>query len=282
MSMLCGARIALLESRLGSELAELVRREGGEPVCAPAVCEAPLDLTPQIPALVGALRDRRCTLVVFLTGVGASSLFAQAEQIGVLAELTAALHEATTVCRGPKPSSVLRRLGVPIRLPVRAPHTTADLLDALSAFPLDGREIAVVQDGGGNPVLAHALRDRGATVVEMRAYEWRLPTDTSALEQLVQAIIAGEVDAVAFTTQVQARHLLHVATTMDRRNALLDALHHRTIVGSIGPACSATLDELGVARHVVASPPRMRPLVTAIGQALAARGAPTLAATTRS
>ena len=278
--MLRGARVALLESRLGSELAELVRREGGEPVCAPAVCEAPLDLTPQIPALIGALRDRRCALVVFLTGAGASSLFAQAERIGMLAELTAAMHDATTVCRGPKPSSVLRRLGVPIRLLVRAPHTTADLLAALSTLSLDGLEVAVVQDGGGNPVLTHALRDRGVTVVEMRAYEWRLPSDTSALEQLVQAIIAGEVEAVAFTTQIQARHLLHVATTMDRRAALLDAFRHRTIVGSIGPACSAILDELGVARHVVATPPRMRPLVAAIGQALAAR-APT-PATTRS
>ena len=49
MSLLGGARIGLLEARLSSELAELVRREGGEPVCAPSVTEAQVDVTRSCP-----------------------------------------------------------------------------------------------------------------------------------------------------------------------------------------------------------------------------------------
>jgi len=44
-----------------------------------------------------------------------------------------------------------------------------------------------------------------------------------------------------------------------------------TIVGSIGPTCSAALEQFDVTPHVVASPPKMRPLVTAVGQFLAER-----------
>jgi hypothetical protein len=50
VSLLAGARIGLLEARLSSELAELVRREGGEPVCAPSVREAQVDVTALVPA----------------------------------------------------------------------------------------------------------------------------------------------------------------------------------------------------------------------------------------
>jgi uroporphyrinogen-III synthase len=70
---------------------------------------------------------------------------------------------------------------------------------------------------------------------------------------------------------VQIRHLLHVGAEMQRSAALLDALRHRTVVGSIGPTCSIALAEAGITPDVVASPPRMRPLVTAVGEFLAAR-----------
>ena len=39
MSSLNGTRVALLESRMSGELADLVRRHGGEPRCVPAVRE---------------------------------------------------------------------------------------------------------------------------------------------------------------------------------------------------------------------------------------------------
>jgi len=83
-------------------------------------------------------------------------------------------------------------------------------------------------------------------------------------------LIDGTVDAIAFTNQVQVRHLFEIGARMHRSAALLYALRHRTIVGSIGPTCSMALEEHGARPHVVASPTRMRPLVTAIGAHLAA------------
>ncbi|MEP6999771.1 MAG: uroporphyrinogen-III synthase [bacterium] len=271
MTLLEGARVALLEARLASEMAELVRREGGEPVCAPAVYEARVDATGLIPALIDDIRDSRIAIVICLTGAGLTSLFTQANEIGSLASLVSALSVVTTVCRGPKPSAVLRRHAVRVRVGVQSPHTTDELLAALATVPIHGQRVVVVCDGGRNTPLVNALALRGAEVQEIHAYEWQLPADVVPLEQLVHSLLDDRIDAVAFTTQVQVRHLFAVADRLNLHEPLRYALSHRTVVGSIGPSCSAVLEEFGVVPHVVALPPRMRPLITALGAALGAR-----------
>jgi len=271
VSALGGARIGLLEARLSSELAELVRREGGEPVCAPAVQEAQVDVRAQVPMLIDALRERRIEIVVFLTGAGATSLLGQADAVGARDALIEALAGATTVCRGPKPAVVLRKHGIPVHVNARTPHTTPELLEVLPDALVRDRGVALLHDGGGNTVLVEALHARGATVEELQTYEWRLPDDLEPIEGLIRELLYGQIDAVAFTSQVQVRHLFEVAARTHRTDALRFALRHRTIVGSIGPTCSAALQQLDVTPHVVASPPKMRPLVTAVAQCLTER-----------
>ena len=270
MSLLEGARIALLEARLSSELADLVRREGGEPVCAPAVTEVNTDVRAALPALIDDLRTARCEIVVVLTGAGLTAMLEQARDAALYDALVDALAQTTTVCRGPKPAAVMRKHGIPIRVSARAPHTTAELLEVLPSAVIGGKGIALLHDGGGNPLLVDALRSRDASVVELRSYEWRLPADTAPIEALVESLIAGTIDAIAFTNQVQVRHLFQIGDRMQRGAALLYSLRHRTIVGSIGPTCSIALEDYGAPPHVVASPTRMRPLVTAVGEHLAA------------
>ncbi|HKP16194.1 MAG TPA: uroporphyrinogen-III synthase [Gemmatimonadaceae bacterium] len=276
MSLLGGARIGLLEARLSSELAELVRREGGEPVCAPAVSEAPVDVTPLLPRLCDDLGPQRLSIFVFLTGAGATSLLDQARGIGVYDTLVDALRSVTTVCRGPKPGAVLRKHGIPVHVNARSPYTTAELLEVLPDTLVAGQEVALLHDGGGNPPLVQTLRARGAWVRELHSYEWRLPDHVEPIEVLIDELIDGRLDAVAFTNQVQVRHVFQVAARIGRTAALRYALRHRTIVASIGPTCSLALEEHGVPPHTVASPPKMRPLVAAVGDQLAARrGHPT-------
>jgi uroporphyrinogen-III synthase len=264
-----GARIGLLEARLASELAALVRREGGEPVCAAAVTEARVDVTALLPPLVEDLRTRRIGLVVCLTGAGVTGVLAQAEEIGLRAPLVDALREITTVCRGPKPAAALRANGVPVNVNVRAPYTAAELLEGLPDTLVRGQGVAIVHDGGGDVALVQELRARGARLTELRSYEWRIPDDRAPMEALVGELIEGRIDAVAFTSQVQVRHLFDVAADSSRGAALRYALRHRTVTASIGPTCSRALEEVGVPPHVVASPPKMRPLVTAIAEHLA-------------
>ena len=279
MSLLAGARVALLEARFASEMADLVRREGGEPVCAPAVHEARVDVTDLIAPLIEKMRSNSETIVICLTGAGVASLFAQAEHIGRLPDLLDAMGSVTIVCRGPKPAAILRRYDVPMRLSVQPPHTTNELLDALTGVPMANRSVVIIGDGGRNSALTDVLWGRGADVQQIHTYAWQIPDDVAPIEQLVFSLIDDDIDAVAFTTQVQVRHLFEVAGRLDQAEALRHALRHDTVVASIGPTCSTVLMEFGVEPHVVASPPRMRPLVMAIAAHLIARGFPLSEAT---
>lgn len=267
MSGLKEARIAFLEARLHNELADLIRRHGGEPYGVPAVREAPAALRlveEQVSTFIDHLTQSSLCTLVFLTGVGVATLFREAERLGRFAELLSALRDVTVVCRGPKPAAVLKRNDVPIAVSAREPYTTQELLEAMEALDLAGTGVAVLHYGERNAVLAQALQDRGARLEELCLYEWLLPEDVGPLQTLIQQIIADRVDAVVFTSQVQVRHLFLVATDLKSVGELAHALNRRTIVASIGPTCTAALQSVGVMPHVVPEHPKMGHLVKAL------------------
>jgi uroporphyrinogen-III synthase len=84
----------------------------------------------------------------------------------------------------------------------------------------------------------------------------------------VERVVAGEVEAVAFTSQVQVRHLLQVAALSGRAGALVAALNLRCVVAAVGPTCAAALEAAGVAPRVVPSNPKMGPMVVALAEHL--------------
>src|SRR3954470_14825970 len=96
-----GKRIAILESRLGRQLAELVEGRGGVAIHAPALSEVP-DLDPkQIAALVGSLQREPAKVAIFQTAVGTRALFAATDSLGVTKEFLKVLERAVVVVRGP-------------------------------------------------------------------------------------------------------------------------------------------------------------------------------------
>ena len=268
METLNGARVALLEGRMRGELADLVRRHGGVPVSAPAVEEAPLPCTEQVVALIDHLTAGDLSVAVFLTGVGVKAIFHEAERLGRDVALREALHAVTTVCRGPKPLAALAQQGVPVSVRAPAPHTTTELLAAMAPLDLRGLGVALVHYGERNEPLAEALRARGARLEELCLYAWRLPADRGPLEALVHRLIGGGVDAIAFTSQIQVRHLVEIATAIGQRGALLTGLRALT-VASIGPTCTAALNDLGIVPQVEPEHGKMGHLVIALARHLA-------------
>ena len=262
MSALDGLRVALLESRLSGEISELVRRLGGEPFSVPAVCEAPrLDAVPEF---LRALTSGRFSVVIFLTGVGVTTFLKEAERLGYLDAALAALRATTVAARGPKPSAALRRYYVSVHVKPVEPFTTKELLDALSDVELSGKGVALVHYGERNEALADVLKSRGATLDECVLYEWVLPEDRAPLTALVDDLIDERIDAIAFTSQVQCRHLFEVAADVGKDDTLARVLNDHTIVAVIGPVCAAALRALGVTPDVIPVHPKMGPLITAL------------------
>ena len=262
-----GAQIGVLEARFGEDTANMVRRMGGEPVSAPALQEAPRPIPDLCSAFVPRLAAAADPVAVCLTGAGLRALFAQAVDQGCDAALRQALAAATTVCRGPKPAGVLSAEGIPVSRRAAEPFTTSDVIEALEPLDLRQRFVALVHYGEANEPLSAWLRERGADLHELLPYEWRLPDDTSRLDRLVDGIVRGEVRGVAFTSQVQLRHLLQIAGDT-RRAALLDAMNRTVVTGAIGPTCAAALESVGVHPTIVASPPKLGPMLASLANAL--------------
>ncbi|GCF10118.1 uroporphyrinogen-III synthase [Dictyobacter arantiisoli] len=259
------ARIAVLEARMSNEIADLIRRNGGSNIWSvPAVRETSLMAAQPVNAFIEQICAGSIDLVVFFTGVGVKTLLQEADQLGRREELVAALRKSTVVCRGPKPGGALRQEGIPIAASSPEPYTTHELIDVLTPFELAGKTVAVVHYGERNTEIMEMLRSRDAQVEELCLYEWLLPEQTDTLQALVRELIAGKVDVVMFTSQIQIRHLFLIATELQLLTELQEALNQRTIVASIGPTCTGVLLEYGVVPQVIPEHPKMGYLIKAL------------------
>src|SRR4051812_48924180 len=234
--------VALLESRMKSELARLVEKHGGAPLCVPAVHEAPHIEAEAVRGLLDELAAGEHQVVIFMTGVAVSLLFELAQELGRNAELVASLRGVTTVCRGPKPTAALRGFGVPPTLSAREPFTAAELIDALSEIEVSGRRVLLFNYGERSETLSETLLARRADLREFWLYRWRMPADTGPLEALVRSILRHEVDALAVTCQIQFRHLYRVAERVELEAALIRALNEHVLVGAVGPTSRAIVE----------------------------------------
>jgi uroporphyrinogen-III synthase len=256
--------VALLEARMSRELARLVEKHGGEPLCVPAVREAPVLSAELARQLIDDLESDRHEIVVFMTGAAVSLLFEVAEQIGRRQDLVRSLRSLTTVCRGPKPTAALRGFGVPATLMAREPYTSAELIDAMAGLELQGRRVILMHYGERSETLAETLLARQAALDELWLYRWLMPEDTGPLEELILKILEGQVNALAVTCQVQFRHLHQVAERLCLAQKLVQALNERVVVGAVGPTCDAVLQAHGVRAQVIPDHPKMGPLVMAL------------------
>jgi uroporphyrinogen-III synthase len=259
--------VAILETRTGAHLAEMVERRGGMPLLAPALEEVP-DIDPQaVRSLLEQWRVQPFKICIFQTGVGTRALFAATDAANLSSELQERLAASTVVVRGPKPVGELNARGVRIDVKAASPFTTEMVLEALADIPIAGASILVQRYGETNQALAAGLRSRGATVQEIATYRWALPADTRPLSKLLEALAGGGVDAVVFTSAVQIHNLYLMAEKAGSAADLANNLN-RSIVASIGPVCSRALRHYGVRPAFEASPPKLGPLMAALDSAL--------------
>src|SRR3954447_17203582 len=155
-------KVAILETRLGRQLVELVEGRGGVAFHAPALAELP-DLDPAaIAALVRSLEERPAKLAVFQTGVGTRALFAATDSLKLTEKLLALLKEMIVAVRGPKPSGALRARGVRIDRSAADPFTTNEVLETIKDLALNAGRVIVQRHGAANVELDRALEARVA------------------------------------------------------------------------------------------------------------------------
>ncbi len=253
-----GLRVIAFESRRSAEIAELIRRQQGDPFVASAMREELLEDHEEAFDFAERLFRGGFDMVILMTGVGIRGLAKIVASKYGEDRLPQALRGVTIVARGPKPAAVLREMQVPVTVQVPEPNTWRELLQVIEGRP--ERKIAVQEYGRSNDGLIAALRERGAEVTPVRVYLYQLPDDTAPLIEAVRRIVRGEADILLFTTSVQAVHLIDIAAG-ENIEAPMRAKLCGMVIASIGPTTSETLEELRVAVDLEPSHPKMGFLV---------------------
>ena len=253
-----GLRVIAFESRRASEIAELIRRQQGEPFVAPSMREAPIENNSAAFEFAERLFRGEFDMLILLTGVGTRALHKVLASRYPPESFPEALRKITIVARGPKPVAALRELQVPVTITVPEPNTWHELVAAIEGRP--EKRIAIQEYGKSNADLLDALRAGGAEVTPVRVYQWDLPEDIGPLREAAHRIAKGETEVVMFTTSIQVEHLFRIAAEEKLEDAVYRAMAH-TVIASIGPTTSETLEDFGLRPDLEPSHPKMGFLV---------------------
>ncbi len=253
-----GLRVLSFESRRATEIAELIRRQGGDPFVAPSMREAPIENNREAFEFADRLFRDEFDMMILLTGVGTRALDKVLASRYPPQAFADALRKITVVARGPKPLAVLREMQIPVTIAVPEPNTWRELLAATATR--SEKRIAVQEYGKSNPELLDGLRARGAEVTAVRVYQWDLPEDTAPLREAIRRIVEGQADVAMFTTSIQLTHLFRIAAEACLDEAVYEGLR-RMVIASIGPTTSEALEEFGLQPDIVPSHPKMGFLV---------------------
>ncbi len=263
-----GLRVLSLESRRAKEAATLIRTYGGEALTAPAMREVQLDENEPVLEFARGIMHGAFDLVIFTTGVGVKALVKIVSDHLDREEFIAALRSVKVAARGPKSSSALRELNIPISVIAPDPFTWRALMAAMEAEfgeSFRGMNIAVQEYGTSNPELLTALAEKGISITRIPVYRWALPEDVQPLREAVIALAHGHVDVLLLMNAGQVAHLFLMADRMGYTDALYEGFHS-TLIGSIGPSTTEGLSMYNVQPDFEPSQSRMGFLVKELSE----------------
>lgn len=246
---LLGLTVAVTADRRREDLTALLRRRGARVLEAPTLRLVPLEDDAELRAATGECLREHLDYVVATTGRGWRGWISAAEGWGLAEELDRVLHRTVVISRGPKATGAVRASGLREGYSA-ASELCSEVRDYLIDRGVAGKRIAVQQygslDPGADCDLALELRAAGAQVIAVPVYRWVEPEDKTAVDRLVEAIVAREVHAVAFTSAPGVSALLDAAAARDAvfgRDKVLAALREQVAAACVGPVCARPLLE---------------------------------------
>ncbi|MGH8793870.1 MAG: uroporphyrinogen-III synthase [Stackebrandtia sp.] len=269
---LTGYTVAVTAQRRCDEFAAMLERRGARTVVAPALKIVPLPDDVALREATAELVRDAPDLVVATTGIGFRGWLEAAESWGIAGDLLRVLDRARILCRGPKALGAVRAAG--LTEDWTAPSETGvEVVQHLKDRDVAGRRVAIQLHGDPDDDFVQAVEDGGGSAVPVPVYRWTAPDDVAPVRRLVDAVCAGKVDAVTFTSAPAANALLRIAE--DRAPDLIDAFRASVddsgvLAAAVGPVTAAPLRRLGV-DPVQPERARLGSLVRAVATALPKR-----------
>jgi len=263
-------RVGITADRRWQEQARMFADRGVDVVHAPTMRTVDLTDDEALRAVTAALAEAPPDYLIVSTGMGMRRWLEAAARWGLDTALLAGLAANTrVVARGAKANSAAR--GANLDVWWKAPEETMqEIVDHLAAFDDVARSRVALQlfDPGGNPS-TDILRAMAGELVEVPVYQWALPHNPGPAQDLVEAVVAGQVDAVTFTAQPAVHNLFRIAGDLGLRNELRAAFNGGTLAGCVGSVCASAATEEGVEAPLWPDPPRLPAMVRQVVAGLA-------------
>ena len=269
-SPLAGRCVGITADRRWRNQADLLENLGADVLHGPTLRTVDLSRDEALRKATLALIDGPPDFVVGSTGMGMTMWLEAADAWELGHPLREALRQGRVVTRGAKATSAMRRQGFEVAW--QAPSETMDeVVGFLVGEGIGGARVALqLFDPGGHPSTA-ALADRCRELVEVPVYRWLMPDDPGPAERLVEAMCAGTVDAVTFTSQPAVHHLFRIAEGLGRAEALRVACNEALLPVCVGPVCADAARAEGITRPQWPDPPRLAAMVRLVASALGSR-----------
>jgi uroporphyrinogen-III synthase len=251
---LAGKRIVITRPpHKATSFADRLRDVGAEPVLIPTIAiQPPTDPAPLDQALSNL--DRYDWVIL----TSANAVTAIWERFEALVLEPAGVDWPAVAVIGPATGQALAARGVTAAL-MPEQHVAEALFETLNQnADLAGLSILLPQGNLARPVLADLLREAGASVDTVVAYETVQP-------EIDLDWFSEPVDAITFTSSSTVQNFVAMFDDPPFGGPLVAV--GRALVACIGPVTADTARDLGLPVHVIAEPHTVEGLIAALGAA---------------
>jgi uroporphyrinogen III methyltransferase / synthase len=219
---------------------DLLETAGARVLAAPAIVIAPPPSWEPLDTALQALST--FTWVVFTSVNGVAMVDRRLVPCGLT---WAAIGARRVAAIGPATADALAEHGVRADLVPRE-YRAEGLLERMRGLLTPADRVLLPRAAQTRDVLVVGLRQLGTHVTEVPAYVTR--RGEAGTSRLRDALAAGTIDAVTFTSSSTVRNFAELFSEDERRRWL-----NRPTIASIGPITAATAAEYGMTTHVMPS-----------------------------
>lgn len=239
---LFGKRVLVTRAKTqASELSDLIRAQGGDPIECPTIDFVPPDDWAEVDEAIDQLATYQWLVLTSVNGVKAFM-----QRLWHLGHDARALAGLQVCCIGPRTAEEVRRFGIDADL-VPETFQAEGLIEVLKRAGVSGQRVLIARAAQAREVLPEELERSGAFVRVVKVYKTVVPAIER--ERVQQLFREHSIDVVTFASSSTVRNFSQL---FDGAHDLKKRLNG-TIIASIGPITAETIRETGLDVHVMAA-----------------------------
>lgn len=239
---LFGKRVLVTRAKAqASELSDLIRAQGGEPIECPTIDFVPPDDWAEVDAAIEQLATFQWLVLTSVNGVKAFM-----QRLWYHGRDARALAGLQVCCIGPRTAEEVKRFGIEADL-VPDTFQAEGVIDGLKRAGVSGRRVLLARAAQAREILPEELARSGAVVRVVKVYKTVVPTvERDRVQQLFRDHL---IDVVTFASSSTVHNFFQL---FDEARDLEQRLNGM-IIASIGPITAKTIREMGLEVHVMAA-----------------------------